>query len=147
MLLDGDALTAFFSRCNESLKGIPLPEIEQNASYVVVERGSLRIMVVDGRMTIRKRIRLNTALLNALKHAVYRAYRNDLFRKRYSAELQEFVIVNSFFYDNANAGRNIALSTLPEKRKILLREILADIGKAVKRVTTPSSGRNDASRE
>ena len=39
------------------------------------------------------------------------------------------------------------LSTLPEKRKILLREILADIGKAVKRVTTPSSGRNDASRE
>ncbi len=147
MLLDGDALTAFFSRCNESLKGIPLPEIEQNASYVVVKRGSLRIMVVDGRMTIRKRIRLNTALLNALKHAVYRAYRNDLFRKRYSAELQEFVIVNSFFYDNANAGRNIALSTLPEKRKILLREILADIGKAVKRVTTPSSGRNDASRE
>ena len=135
MLLEGDALIAFFHRCNESLKGIPLPEFEQNASYVIVERNSIRIMVVDGRVTIRKRLRLVPSLVSALKLAVYRAYLNESFRKKYSAKLQEYVIVNSFFYDNRHAARNIDLSTLPEGRKKLLRSILADLEKAVKQAT------------
>lgn len=135
MLLEGDALIAFFHRCNESLKGIPLPEFEQNASYVIVERNSIRIMVVDGRVTIRKRLHLVPSLVSALKLAIYRAYLNESFRKKYSAELQEYVIVNSFFYDNRHAARNIDLSTLPEGRKKLLRSILSDLEKAVKQAS------------
>ncbi len=138
MLLEGDALVAFFYHCNESLKGIPLPEFEKNASYVIVERNSIRIMVVDGKVTIRKRMRLIPSLVSALKLAIYRAYLDESFRRRYSTELQEYVIVNSFFYDNRHAARNIELSTLPEKRKALLRSILADIGKAVKQASASS---------
>ena len=133
MLLEGDPLLAFFFHCNESLQGIPLPEVEKDAFYVQVERNSLRIMVKDGRVTIRKRVRLIPSLVSALKLAIYRAYLNEPFRKKYSPELQEYVIVNSFFYDNRHAARNIELSTLPENRKQLLRSILADIGDAVKR--------------
>ena len=92
-------------------------------------------MVVDGRVTIRKRLHLVPSLVSALKLAIYRAYLNESFRKKYSAELQEYVIVNSFFYDNRHAARNIDLSTLPEGRKKLLRSILADLEKAVKQAT------------
>ena len=139
MLLDGDALMAFLFHCNESLLGIPLPEVEKDAFYVQVERNSLRIMVKDGRVTIRKRMRLIPSLVSALKLAIYRAYLNEPFRKKYSPELQEYVIVNSFFYDNRHAGRNIELSTLPENRKKLLRSILADIAEAVKHASRSSA--------
>jgi len=139
MLIDGDALAGFFYHNNECLKGIPLPDVEMNASYVIIERNTVRIMVVDGKVTFRKRLRLIPSVMNAVKRSIYRAFLDEEFRKKYSPELQEYLIVNSFFYDNRNAERNIRLSTLPEKQKAVLRSILSDIQKAVKQASGSSA--------
>jgi len=133
-LSEKDALLRLLTKWNNALKGMPLPDFGENSSFLQLEQESLRILQQDGRMMVRRKLRMTPANQRKLKAQLMRSFADENLRKRYPEELQSFIVINSFFYDISNAERNISLMDANSRRKPLLESLYKDIQESIKRV-------------